>query len=74
MQLLSRLQLQDRLGAESAPRILSAPGPQPARVMRGVFLTRGFEFMYSRSTVLVAAGSLCLTLTLVLARAALLAL
>ena len=70
MQLLPYLQLQDRLGADigAAHFPLSLrPSTGPERCA-AFLLTRGEKsIMYNHSAVLVAAGSLCLTITLVLA-------
>jgi len=70
MQLLPHLQLQDRLGADIGAAhfaVSHRPSTGPGRCA-AFLLTRGEEsIMYNHSTVLVAAGSLCLTITLVLA-------
>jgi hypothetical protein len=70
MQLLPHLQLQGRLGADiGAAHFAVSHRPSTGPGLCAAFLpTRGEEsIMYNHSTVLVAAGSLCLTITLVLA-------
>jgi hypothetical protein len=70
MQLLPDLQLQGRLGADIGAAHLGVsdrPSTGPGRCA-ALLLTRGEEsMMYNHSTVLVAAGSLCLNITLLLA-------
>ena len=70
MQLLPHLQLQDRLGADISAAhfaVSHRPSTGPGRCAAFLLKKREESIVYNHSTVLVAAGSLCLTITLVLA-------